>query len=90
VRWIEGHDLSNEPVGGWSAERATRLGRDLGGWLSTMHTIRSPRRDWLGKADRRFTAKLRRGAERGHLAPRLVIQLEDFWQRVRPALDAMP
>jgi aminoglycoside phosphotransferase (APT) family kinase protein len=90
VRWIEGHDLSHEPAGGWSSEGATRLGRDLGAWVSMMHSIRAPRRDWLGKADRRFTAKLRRGAERGHLATGLVIQLEDFWQRVRPALDGAP
>ncbi|WP_322756471.1 aminoglycoside phosphotransferase family protein [Frankia sp. Cas3] len=90
VRWIDGHDLSHEPISGWSTEQATRLGGDLGAWLSRMHSIRAPGRDWLGMADRRFTAKLRHGAARGHLATGLVVQLEDFWQRVRPALDGAP
>ncbi len=90
VRWIEGRDLAHESVSGWSAEQAARLGQNLGAWLSTMHSIRAPSRDWLSTADRRFTAKLRQGAERGRLTTGLVIQLEDFWQRVRPALDGAP
>jgi aminoglycoside phosphotransferase (APT) family kinase protein len=90
VRWIDGHDVSHEHVREWTSQQAGRLGQDLGTWLSTLHSIRGPRQDWLDKADQRFIAKLLRGAERGHLDDPLVDQLEAFWQGVRPALAGAP
>lgn len=90
VRWIDGHDLSHQQVREWTSQEVSRLGRDLGSWLSTLHSIRGPRQGWLAKADKRFTAKLLHGAERGDLAASLVDQLEAFWRRVRPALEGAP
>jgi hypothetical protein len=88
LQWVPGVTLTDVDLPAWADAKLSRLGWDLRGLMSAIHSIRPRKQQSLSKADARFADKLQAGSE--HLGVGSTRQLKAFWSEMRPALNSVP